>query len=958
MNSTLSNGTDDSNPGRPGLIPNHRTELQASGLTEDTVAANGVYSETDPGAVAALINWSAARAKLLGPVLVYPHFDRDGRPLHHATVKPDKPRDRSDKPGKVKYENPRQRPNRLYVPAGTRAALGDPTAPLFVTEGCKKALAATQHGFPCVSLPGVWSWVAPREKKNGKKVGRLALNDDLAGVAWQGRRVYICYDSDAASNADVARAENALADVLRCHGAEVRVVRLPAEPDGAKSGLDDFLARHGADRLRQLTDATRPVPKSEAAPVDPAQFTDSGYTAVRGQTYHCVLARDEGTGGLVVAKKTKLANFTAAIVGETVTDDGAEQAREFAVRVEQWQKPPRTAGVPVERFGALDWVVERFGPRFVIQAGSGKRDHLRCAVQEMSGDEIPSATVYTHTGWREVDGRWCYLHGGGAVVPGVPGVPAPPGVEVRLDGAAAGFRLPDPPTGEVLRAAVRASLGTLDGLVPDAVGFPLLATVYRAALGASDYALWLSGPTGAQKSELAALAQQHYGAAMTRSRLPGNWASTDNALEGLAFTVKDAVLVVDDFAPPPSRADADRQHRTAERLIRGQGNSAGRQRMRADGTLRPPKPPRGLILATGEDVPRGHSITARLAVVAVRRGDVSLPRLSACQGDAGAGRYGSAMAGFVAWLAPQFAAVSSGLAAERAELRDRFVGQFPHARTPDTVANLLLGLRYLLRFAEAIGAIGRQERENLWQRGEVAFRAVAAQQGEHQRAADPVARFPEMLGAVLSSGRGHLAGPDGKEPGAPPSAEAWGWEVREHRAGFGEARASSHGHGRKIGWVLGEEVYLDPDSTFAALSELAHEQGQVYPVTQQTLYRRLKEGGALLRTDGDRTTYPVTVEGVRRRVLVLAAGPLVGKPGQPGQPGSVAGNDGERVPVPRPGFPDGGTEPGRGTGTNGRGTPAAVPVVPVVPVSAGGEPVSDPARPDELFADDVEVFAP
>ena len=112
---------------------------------------------------------------------------------------------------------------------------------------------------------------------------------------------------------------------------------------------------------------------------------------------------------------------------------------------------------------------------------------------------------------------------------------------------------------------------------------------------------------------------------MTRNRLSGNWSSTDNALEGLAFVVKDAILVVDDFAPSTSRNDADRQHNTAERLIRGQGNHSGRGRMRADSSLRPPKPPRGLILATGEDVPRGHSITARLCVVDVQKGMVCCP---------------------------------------------------------------------------------------------------------------------------------------------------------------------------------------------------------------------------------------------------------------------------------------------------------------------------------------------
>src|SRR6185436_13476176 len=111
---------------------------------------------------------------------------------------------------------------------------------------------------------------------------------------------------------------------------------------------------------------------------------------------------------------------------------------------------------------------------------------------------------------------------------------------------------------------------------------------------------------------LAALAQQHYGAGMDSRHLPASWSSTGNSLEGLAFAAADALLVVDDFAPGGTTADVARMHREADRLLRAQGNRSGRMRMRADATLRPPKPPRGIILSTGEDVPRGQSLRARL----------------------------------------------------------------------------------------------------------------------------------------------------------------------------------------------------------------------------------------------------------------------------------------------------------------------------------------------------------
>ena len=72
-----------------------------------------------------------------------------------------------------------------------------------------------------------------------------------------------------------------------------------------------------------------------------------------------------------------------------------------------------------------------------------------------------------------------------------------------------------------------------------------------------------------------------------------------------------------------------RSHRDADRLFRGQGNHAGRLRMRSDGGLRPAKPPRALTLSTGEDVPKGQSLRARLLVLEVSPGDFSKEALDA-----------------------------------------------------------------------------------------------------------------------------------------------------------------------------------------------------------------------------------------------------------------------------------------------------------------------------------------
>ena len=297
-----------------------------------------------------------------------------------------------------------------------------------------------------------------------------------------------------------------------------------------------------------------------------------------------------------------LCNFTARIVQQVVHDDGAERRVLLAIegKLENGRELPRVE-VPADRLGGMDWIIPSWGVSPIIRAGNGTRDHLRAALQGLSGN-VPGRVVYGHTGWRAEGDRWLYLHAGGAIG----GDKASEAVDVSLPGGLARYELPEPPEGERLIAAIRASLGLLNGLAPDRIAVPLLAAPYRAVLGNTDFALHLAGQSGVFKSELAALAQQHHGAELSRAALPGSWTSTENALEGLAFAAKDALLTIDDFAPRGSTNEVQGYHRRADRVFRAQGNRSGRQRLWADGRLRPERPPRGLLLSTGEEVPSGR----------------------------------------------------------------------------------------------------------------------------------------------------------------------------------------------------------------------------------------------------------------------------------------------------------------------------------------------------------------
>jgi hypothetical protein len=807
-----------------------------------------------------------------------------------------------------------------------------------LTEGELKAdLIQALTGLPTVSVPGVNSWRPA-----------LAVLQELGC-----KSVRLAFDMDAWDKPAVARALSACAEVLAAEGYAVELERWDTgdgkglddllasgkspellRGEAARTAIQEILAAATAgetsappDELARLVDILHSggpealfrdkailQALAQVEVDDPAQ-----YAAVRASLGGRVRLRDldkalnpfrleharnkppavEATGvyrvagGYIVRERqtqdgvveVPLCNFAARIIEVVTRDDGAERTTVFGIEGSRSDgRPLPRAEVPAREFPRLEWVTPAWQGEAVVYAGQGTRDHLRAALELLSPDRA-RRTEFLHTGWRLIGEAWYYLHAAGAIGPA--GLAAD--VAISLPDALTGFALPAPPTGQELAAAVRASLGMLDGLAPDRLAFPLLAAVYRAALGDCDFSVHMAGPTGVFKSELTALGQQHYGPGLDARHLPGSWSSTGNALEGVAFAAKDALLAVDDFAPTGSTHDVQRLHREADRLLRAQGNRAGRLRMRADATLRAAKPPRGLILSTGEDTPRGQSLRSRLLVVEVSPGDVNTAWLTACQKDAAAGRYAQALAGFLYWLAPQYADVRGRLLQEQAELRDAANADGQHARTPGIVADLALGLRYFLEFARQSDAVSLSETAALWERGWNALTEAAGEQATHISAAEPTNLFLRLLLSALGSGRAHVADPEGQQP---RDAASWGWRLKP--IGTGEqAREEWQPQGKRIGWVEQDRLYLEPDAAFAEAQRLAGEQGDSLPVSARTLNKRLFERGLLaaVETHGGKTRYAVrrTLQGQRREVICLRAdalSPPASAPSAPSAPDS------------------------------------------------------------------------
>lgn len=143
----------------------------------------------------------------------------------------------------IRYTQPAGLSPRVYFPplADWSKITKNAEMNLYVTEGEKKAACAVKLGLPTLGLGGVWNWQSAKE----------TFIEDLQQITWDGRIVYIVFDSDAVTNGHVQLAENRFCQALLKRGAAPHIIRIPGEFE-RKIGLDDFLVESGKEAFAKL----------------------------------------------------------------------------------------------------------------------------------------------------------------------------------------------------------------------------------------------------------------------------------------------------------------------------------------------------------------------------------------------------------------------------------------------------------------------------------------------------------------------------------------------------------------------------------------------------------------------------------------------------------------------------------------------------------------------------------
>lgn len=243
------------------IIELARKKWKASGLSDDHSRTLGLRPLEGTDTYSLMKEEGAKDPVAVGSVML-PYFDLKGKQTDFYRL-----RFLEKLPGFAgivqkpqRYWQPPRTLNEVYLPpllpSSWEDIAKDPHVTIYITEGEFKAAAACSAGLACVGLGGVDVW---RSSKRG-----VDLLPALAAIDWKNRNVVIVYDSDAATNPNVVRAQRQLAHEMISRGALPAVASLPPAKDGSKQGLDDYLVAHGPDALIKLLQDSPFFPEADA----------------------------------------------------------------------------------------------------------------------------------------------------------------------------------------------------------------------------------------------------------------------------------------------------------------------------------------------------------------------------------------------------------------------------------------------------------------------------------------------------------------------------------------------------------------------------------------------------------------------------------------------------------------------------------------------------------------------
>lgn len=787
---------------------------------------------------------------------LYEYVDRAGKPILRVFRTVDKSFPVIHRDGKEWFWGDGEYTNILYkLPQVEQAIIQG--KPIYLVEGEKDVDTLCTMGYVATTNKG----------------GAGKWSDELTKI-FDGAVVYIVPDVDEPGRKHARSVARALDGVAK----EVRIINLLRQKEAelpGKGDVSDLVAALGTDRAHAVLEQL-----VNRSPVLSRRVTDADYEDYFEGIKGCIVQNacintlnQDGT-------TRQLSNFVALPVEQIVVDDGSSKQK-INLRIKGWSATGMSLSavtIPVSQFDGMKWPLDEWGIYASISEGNGSTQKLRRIIQEAGVRSIVHRVTYSHTGWRMIDGKLCFLHGGGAI--------GADDVHVQLDFGLEQYRLDGIREGdfaEMSREAVRPLCQGTTLRVMRApglrVGVPVVGFMFLTPLRyflekrghRPSFIPYLCGTTGSGKTTYTSLCMNHFGYEFSyEGSQPAGFDDSIAAMAQKLFVLKDLPLFVDDYKRESEAQRMRSRLNLEETIIRMIGDGLKRSRMTSEMVSQTDRPARGLCVQTGEEIPAvTSSSVARLYVINLKAGEIPVPNgrqdsgwrarlqeMSELWKLAREGVLNESMRGYIEWLATQGdelpLKLEERLEAYRLRASQDVGGD--HGRMPAAVAYLMVGIRMMLDYMTSPGSIYADTPEAAEFLMEQCWDAVLGNseaQVRSMRSERPTQVFLTTLRELLQSKRCSFKALGDLTVVTPPGL---------------------------IGYSDEQRYYIIPGEALAAVQKSLDAQDMPLAIGKTTLLRQLREEGLSVPGPGGETTQQIKRGGIHGRFLVLPRHVLEDRP--------------------------------------------------------------------------------
>ena len=504
--------------------------------------------------------------------------------------------------------------------------------------------------------------------------------------------------------------------------------------------------------------------------------------------------------------------------------------------------------VPAAKFNSLNWITENWGPSLVVMPNQTVKATLATGIL-LSGANCPRERVCTHTGYIMKNGKLVnYVSASGPLLPS--------DIKAGMDPGLKRYTMSEPSGNkEDQKKAIESALLLLKAHEPEVTG-TLFAYSFLAAIlpivndivGDTGFLLFLNGKTQSGKSTIAALSTSFFGKFDSQTP-PTTFASTPNAINEMAFTLKDCSLWVDDYNPQEYMKT---MNQIFQSLARAAGDHSTRRRLDSNAKLKESRPPRCLFLVTGEFPPKiGQSGHARVFQVDIpqARKDISAIRKAAK-----AGILSRSMSDYIVYIIDNFDKVKDIARKQYEEILSNTNELFGECRLSNQAALLCLSAYLFFDYAVRCKALTKGEAEKHYRAIEASITYNARKKEEQLFQEDPCTLYISAIRDLLSSGRADVIDLCRKD--LPDNLQSYDYSLKlgPERDGY-------------IGWKDEKGYYLNTNASYAAVTAYYARQDMSFITNATTLWRQLRDSGYVIPDKNNTPCQNKKIGRETRRVL-------------------------------------------------------------------------------------------